>query len=48
MTDFISKEPITKGWSDDKKYCVTTADGTKYLLRISPPEQYDKKKSTQC
>lgn len=33
---FISKEPIDKGWSCDKKYCVTTADGTKYLLRITP------------
>lgn len=33
---FISKEFIDKGWSCDKKYCVTTADGTKYLLRITP------------
>ena len=33
---FISKEPVDKGWSCDKKYCVTTADGTKYLLRITP------------
>ena len=32
----ISKEPITKGWSCDKKYCVTTDDGTKYLLRVTP------------
>lgn len=34
--EFISKEPINKGWSCDKKYCVTTADGTKYLLRVTP------------
>jgi aminoglycoside phosphotransferase (APT) family kinase protein len=39
------KEPITKGWSGDKKYCVTTADGTMYLLRISPIEQYERKKT---
>lgn len=39
------KEPITKGWSEDKKYCVTTKDGTKYLLRISPLSQYESKKS---
>lgn len=42
--DFIQKELITKGWSGDKKYCVTTLDGTRYLLRVSPMEQYDKKK----
>ena len=29
---FVKSEPITKGWSEDKKYCVTKADGTKYLL----------------
>ncbi|NLA77853.1 MAG: hypothetical protein GX851_08525 [Clostridiales bacterium] len=45
MIDYISKDPVTKGWSGDKKYCVTTADGTKYLLRISPAEQYDRKKT---
>lgn len=33
---FISKEPVNKGWSCDKKYQVTAEDGTKYLLRITP------------
>jgi|GEM_PF-5706891 len=33
---FINAEPITKGWSEDKKYCVTDIDGKKYLLRILP------------
>lgn len=42
---FIKIEPITKGWSGDKKYCVTSANGTKYLLRISPIEQYERKKA---
>lgn len=39
MLDFITKESINKGWSGDKKYCVTTADGTKYLLRVTPFEK---------
>ncbi len=42
MLEFISKEPINKGWSCDKKYCVTTADATKYLLRITPYDKSDK------
>ena len=39
MIDFISKTPIQKGWSCDKKYCATATDGTKYLLRITPKEK---------
>lgn len=31
--DFKKMEPIIKGWSKDKKYCVADKDGTKYLLR---------------
>lgn len=45
MIEFTSKEPIAKGWSGDKKYCITDSDGIKYLLRISPVEQYDRKKN---
>ena len=37
--EFVKKEPINKGWSCDKKFCVTTADGEKYLLRITPKEK---------
>ncbi len=33
--EILSKEPIKKGWSDDQKYCATTKDGTKYLLRVA-------------
>lgn len=40
----ITKEPINKGWSSDKKYCVTDENGKKYLLRISDITQYDTKK----
>lgn len=43
--DFIKKEPIDKGWSGDKKYCVTDKDGTRYLLRISDMKQHDMKQS---
>ncbi|MCL2775346.1 MAG: phosphotransferase [Oscillospiraceae bacterium] len=42
---FTEIKPITKGWSEDKKYCVIKADGTKYLLRISPIERYEIRKS---
>ena len=42
---FIAQEPICKGWSQDKKYRVTDAQGVYYLLRISPAEQYDRKKN---
>ncbi|MBR6653862.1 MAG: phosphotransferase [Oscillospiraceae bacterium] len=43
--EFVSKTPVEKGWSGDKKYCAVTADGAKYLLRVSPIEQYERKKS---
>ena len=44
MMIFIKKEQINKGWSGDVNYCVTDANGKKYLLRISPIEQYERKK----
>lgn len=31
---FVSIKPILRGWSEDKKYCVVSPDGTKYLLRL--------------
>ncbi len=36
---FITKEPITQGWSCDEKFRVTTADGVPYLLRVTPNEK---------
>lgn len=42
--DFISKIAINKGWSDDKKYCVTDQNQQKYLLRVSDKEKLDSKK----
>ena len=35
----VQKEPIHKGWSCDKKFCAQIADGTKYLLRLTPHEK---------
>ena len=43
--DFVTKEPINKGWSSDKKYCVTDESGTRYLLRVSDIAEYDAKQS---
>ena len=39
LMNFIKKEPISKGWSCDQKFCVTAQDNTKYLLRITPFEK---------
>ena len=39
--NFVTKEPINKGWSSDKKYCVTDENGTRYLLRISDIAQHE-------
>lgn len=41
----IIKEPITKGWSCDKKYCVTASDGSKYLLRITAHDKTESRKA---
>lgn len=35
----ISRVSIEKGWSGDQKYCVTTLDGDRYLLRVTSPER---------
>ncbi|WP_238917430.1 phosphotransferase [Clostridium sp. YIM B02555] len=44
INDFKTRILIEKGWSDDKKYCVITPEGKKYLLRISKIEQKERKK----
>ncbi|MDK2991401.1 MAG: hypothetical protein PWP48_634 [Clostridiales bacterium] len=47
MTEFkfVSYDPINKGWSSDKKYCVTDENGIRYLLRISSLDQFSTKES---
>lgn len=42
---FITKELINKGWSSEKKYCLTDEKGTRYLLRVSDTAQHDNKQS---
>ena len=42
---FIKIEPITKGWSGDKKYCVETVDGQRMLLRVSDISELERKKA---
>ena len=42
---FITQQLIDKGWSEDKKYFVADEQGNKFLLRISPIQQYERKKS---
>lgn len=37
-------EPITKGWSSDKKYYIKTIEGTELLLRTSNISEYNTKK----
>lgn len=37
-----TREIVDKGWSGDKKYCVTTKSGEKYLLRITTPEKAER------
>ncbi len=42
--DFIRIEPVLKGWSDDKKYFIDTAD-KRLFLRISDISEIDRKKT---
>ena len=42
--NIVSRTPIDKGWSGDQKYCATTADGQKYLLRISALNRLERKR----
>lgn len=41
----VSRTSIEKGWSGDQKYCVVTASGETYLLRISPVERMERRKA---
>lgn len=44
LPKFTEQKHIDKGWSEDQKFCVATADGTRYFLRISPSERYARRK----
>ena len=38
----VSRDSVDKGWSGDKKFCVITGSGEKYLLRITTPEKAER------
>lgn len=40
----VSREPIHRGWSADRKYRAVDSLGRVYFLRISPMEQYENRK----
>ena len=40
----ISRSPIDRGWSGDRKYCAMTCDGRRYLLRISSIDRLERKR----
>ncbi len=42
--DWESAEPVSKGWSSDRKYRIRTRSGQELLLRLSDASQYDSKK----
>lgn len=42
---FTKIEPITKGWSSDKKYYIETDDGRRMLLRVSDISEFYRKKA---
>ena len=42
---FVKIEPINKGWSEDKKFYIETADGRRMFLRVSDIAEYDRKKA---
>ena len=40
----VTRVPIEKGWSGDRKYCAVTADRQRYLLRISAIDRLERKR----
>lgn len=45
LSNFDKWTLIEKGWSEDQKYCVTIADGSRHFLRVSPVKRYPVRKS---
>ncbi len=42
---FTEMQLIEKGWSSDQKFCALRLDGSKVLYRVSPADQYHRKKT---
>ena len=43
--NFTKINPLTKGWSSDKKYYIETTDGRRMFLRVSDIAELDRKKA---
>ena len=43
--NFIKVEPLSKGWSSNKKYVVETNGGKRLLLRIADIVEHERKKA---
>lgn len=44
MMEFVTKEPITAGWSHDIKYKAVGTDGNTYFLRVYPDGDFERHK----
>ena len=44
FASIVSRPPVDKGWSGDRKYKAFSADGSCYFLRISPMSKFEKLK----
>ncbi len=44
LETIVQRTPIHKGWSGDRKFCATAADGSRYLLRLSDMDRMERKK----
>ena len=43
----VTRIPVDKGWSGERKFCAVTASGEKYLLRIAEPDRLGRKQREQ-
>ncbi len=39
---FVSRTEVNKGWSGDRKYCAAAEDGSRFFLRVAPPEKAER------
>lgn len=44
LDSFATRIPIDKGWSGDRKYQAVTAEGDRYLLRVSSIDRLERKR----
>lgn len=44
LETLTNRTPIEKGWSGDRKYRAEDAEGSAYLLRVSPPDRLERRR----